>query len=175
VTPKDALVSLAVALAAGVLVGAEREQAQADDGKRDFGGIRTFPLIALLGALGALLEGAGTGFMLVGLLAVVAWLIVHSQRVSRRTAAGITSEVAAIVTFALGAFAASPQLLPPGPRWLLVVGASAVTMALLAIKRPLHGFMAKVSQEDVYATAKFVLLALVALPLLPDRSACASA
>jgi uncharacterized membrane protein (DUF4010 family) len=43
-------------------------------------------------------------------------------------------------------------------------------MGLLALKRPLHGFTARVSDDDVYATAKFVLLALVVIPLLPDRT-----
>ena len=162
--------SLAVALAAGALVGAEREQAKGDAAQRDFGGIRTFPLIALLGALGALLESVGSAWILVGFLFAFVALLFRSRTFGRRNGPGITSEVAAIVTFALGAVAASPELMPNGPRWLLVIGAAAVTMTLLAVKRPLHGFMADVSQEDVYATAKFVLLALVVLPLLPNRA-----
>jgi len=40
--------SVAVALLAGALIGTEREQAHAT--RRDFGGIRTFPLLTLLGA-----------------------------------------------------------------------------------------------------------------------------
>ena len=55
-TPADALLSLAVALAAGALVGAEREQAHGDRAQGDFGGVRTFPLIAVLGALDALIR-----------------------------------------------------------------------------------------------------------------------
>jgi uncharacterized membrane protein (DUF4010 family) len=170
VTPRDTLLSLAVAVAAGALVGAEREQAHGNAAQRDFGGIRTFPLIALLGAFGALLESAGSAWILVGFLLALSALIVRSQGRGRREGPGITSEVAAIVTFALGALSASPELMANGPRWLLVIGSAAVTMALLAVKRPLHGFFASVSQEDMFATAKFVVLALVLLPLLPNRA-----
>jgi len=74
------------------------------------------------------------------------------------------------VSFALGAIAASPQLLPDGPRYLLVAAIAASTMTLLALKRPLHGFIDRVSEDDVYATAKFVLLALVVIPVLPNRT-----
>jgi uncharacterized membrane protein (DUF4010 family) len=70
----------------------------------------------------------------------------------------------------LGAIAATPDLLPDGPRYLLVAAGAATTMGLLALKRPLHGFIARVSEDDVYATAKFVLLALVVIPLLPNRT-----
>ena len=41
------------------------------------------------------------------------------------------------------------------------------TLALLALKEPLHGFVNRLSPDDVYATTKFVLLALVILPVLP--------
>src|SRR5262249_50719677 len=61
-------------------------------------------------------------------------------------------------------------LLPTGPRYLLVGAIAAITMALLALKRPLHGFIARVSEDDVYATAKFVVLALVFIPVLPDST-----
>ena len=163
-TPREVLLSLTVALAAGLLVGAEREQAHT---KTDFGGVRTFPLIALLGAIGALL---GHGVVLAVLLfGVIALLGISHVRKSHDDP-GVTSEVAAIVTFALGALAGSVELLPSPERLLLVVGLAAVTMALLAVKHPLHGFIARVSRDDIYATAKFVVLALVALPLLPNRT-----
>jgi uncharacterized membrane protein (DUF4010 family) len=165
VTPREVLLSLVVALAAGLLIGAEREQAHK---KTDFGGVRTFPLIALLGAIGALLDEQGW-LLAVFLFGVIVLLGISHARNSDDDP-GITSEVAAIVTFALGALAGSAELLPSGERLLLVISLAAVTMALLAVKHPLHGFIARVSRDDVYATAKFVVLALVALPLLPNRT-----
>ena len=44
-----------IALAAGALIGLERQQSRVLDRKPSIGGVRTFPLIALAGALSALL------------------------------------------------------------------------------------------------------------------------
>ena len=41
---------------------------------------------------------------------------------------------------------------------------------LLSIKRRLHGFVQKVSSEDLFATLKFLLVAVIILPLLPDQT-----
>jgi uncharacterized membrane protein (DUF4010 family) len=168
-TPTEALVALAVAVAAGGLIGAEREQAHGVHAS-DFGGVRTFPLLAIVGVLaGCLRPALGAWFVGALLFAVVVALAIAQLR-SARDDIGVSSEIAAIVTFALGVMSATPELLPDASRYLLVAAVAAVTMALLALKRPLHGFVAKLSSDDVYATVKFVLLALVVLPLLPDRA-----
>jgi uncharacterized membrane protein (DUF4010 family) len=167
---QDALLSLAVAVAAGGLVGAERQQAQSGHAGTDFGGVRTFPLVALAGALGALLRPFVGGWVLAALLASVVVFLAISHARAKDEDLGVSSEIAAIVTFVLGAVAATPEVLPSGPRYLVVAAGAATTMALLALKRPLHGFIARVSEDDVYATAKFVLLALVVIPLLPNRT-----
>jgi uncharacterized membrane protein (DUF4010 family) len=166
----ETVISIAVAVAAGGLIGAERQQAHLGEHKEDFGGIRTFPLVALSGACAALLRPAigtwGFGALLAGIVTFLA--ISHAR--SSHADPGVSSEVAAIITYALGALAASPELLPDGPRYLLVSAIAGITMGLLALKRPLHGFIARVSEDDVYATAKFVLLALVLIPVLPNRT-----
>jgi uncharacterized membrane protein (DUF4010 family) len=168
-TPADALAALAVAVAAGGLIGAEREQSH---GTRsgDFGGVRTFPLLAIVGVIAGLLRPV-LGAWSVGalLLAVVVSLGIAQAR-ARSDDSGVSSEVAALVTFSLGVMSATPELMPDASRYLVVAGIAASTMALLALKRPLHGFIAKISRDDVYATVKFVLLALVVLPLLPNRA-----
>ena len=169
-TLADALLSVAVAAGAGALIGAEREQARASHGTRDFGGVRTFPLIATLGAMAGLLAPFAGNWLTLALLVAVVAVLAISQLKNPSSDLGVSSEVAAVVTFVLGLIAATPELLPNQPRFLLVFGIAAGTMALLALKRPLHDFVAKVSSEDVYATVKFVLLAVVVIPLLPDRS-----
>lgn len=169
-TLPSALTALAVALAAGGLIGAERQQAHVGNASGDFGGVRTFPLLALAGALGGLLRPALGEWFAGALLGAVVVVLGIAQAKTRSEDVGVSSEIAAIVTFGLGVVSATPELMPDPSRYLLVAGTAAATMALLALKRPLHGFIAKVSSDDVYATAKFVLLALVVLPLLPDRT-----
>lgn len=162
-----------VALAAGALIGLEREQSGGLDHKRRLGGVRTFPLIALSGALSAFLAyGMGVWPVLVALLVVGAFLAVaYYHERSHEGLPGVTTEVAALITFLLGVLALLPELpLTTGERYLLIVASAGVVMALLSFKEPLHQAVARLSADDIYATAKFVILALVVLPLLPDRT-----
>jgi uncharacterized membrane protein (DUF4010 family) len=161
-----------IALAAGALIGIEREQSMAVDRKTSLGGIRTFPLIALAGALSALLSHT-LGFwpVLGSLLVMGAFLTVsYYQEWEKERTRGVTTEVAALITFLLGALALMPNLpLETKSRYLLIVASAGVVMALLSFKQPLHQAVARVSDDDIYATAKFVIITLVILPLLPDR------
>ena len=170
---KDIFFGLLVALAAGALIGLEREQARVLDRKPSIGGVRTFPLIALAGALSALLAHTmGVWPVLGALLVVGAFLgVSYYQEWGKEVTPGITTQVAALITFLLGALALLPGLpLATGQRYLLIVASAGVVMALLSFKAPLHQAVARVSEDDIYATAKFVILALVVLPLLPDRT-----
>jgi uncharacterized membrane protein (DUF4010 family) len=169
-TLREAIVSLAVATAAGGLVGVERQQAQAGQEGTEFGGIRTFPLVALLGAVSALLVPFAGLWIIGGAFVALGALLTVTHVRAAENDLGISTEIAALVTFALGAIAAASDLMPYQERYLLVASSSAIVMALLALKTPLHGFAAKVSRDDMYATTRFVLLGLVVLPLLPNRT-----
>lgn len=162
-----------IALAAGSLIGLERQQSMAADRKPRVGGVRTFPLIALAGALSALLAHTMGVWPIFGALLVVgAFLAISYYRDWRtETPPGVTTEVAALITFLLGVLALLPNLpLATGQRYLLIVASASVVMAMLSFKEPLHQAVARISEDDLYATAKFVILALVVLPLLPNRT-----
>ncbi len=168
VSLSEALMSLAVAVAAGLLLGVERQQNARAQQKDEFGGIRTFPLVALLGALGALARPVAGPWLLAGsFLGVVAFVAVSHQRAASEGSIGVSSEVAALVAFALGAVSATHGLMTDATRHLLVGAAAALALALLAMKKPLHGFASRISEDDLYATVKFVSLALIVLPALP--------
>jgi len=97
-----------VALALGLLIGLEREYARYKKRGHDYAGIRTFPLIALFGAVAAFL---GTkisiwiliiSIFLIGLLIIVAYF-----NMARKGAVsiGATSELAGFITFFMGVLA----------------------------------------------------------------------
>jgi uncharacterized membrane protein (DUF4010 family) len=169
---RESLVSLLVAVACGIALGAERQQSQlSKERTRDFGGVRTFPMISLLGALGAMAAPVAGMWLLGGaFVGVIAFVAVSHARTSSEGHLGISSEVAALLCFALGAVSAMPALMPDRERHLLVGAVTAGALALLALKRPLHSFIAALAPEDVYATVKFVVLVLVVLPALPDQA-----
>jgi uncharacterized membrane protein (DUF4010 family) len=170
---EEVFLSFLVAIAAGALIGMEREQSQALKKRPQLGGVRTFPLIALTGALvGLSVYGFGIWPVVVAMAILGSLLAVghyHEWRVTESP--GITTEVAAFITFLLGVMAVLPGIpLATGQRYLLIIASAAVVMALLSFKEPLHEAVARFSVHDMYATAKFVILALVVLPLLPNRS-----
>jgi len=52
---------------------------------------------------------------------------------------------------------------------VLAVGLGVVTAAVLAYKVPLHGFVAKLGWDDVYAGLRLLIATFIALPLLPNE------
>ena len=172
-TFEEIFLGFLVALASGALIGIEREQSAAHEKRPRLGGIRTFPLLALAGALSSLLAHAmGVWPILGALLVVGTFLTVSSfEEWTHDATPGVTTEVAALITFLLGVIALLPDFpMGMGQRYLLIVASAAVVMALLSFKTPLHQAISRVSADDMYATAKFVILALVVLPLLPNRT-----
>ncbi|MBO9663520.1 DUF4010 domain-containing protein [Dokdonella sp.] len=147
------------AIGGGLLVGVERERSQAASAAGAAAGVRTFTLAGLLGAVGSLL---GAVALAIAGVAIVA-LALSSYQLSRRHDPGLTSELALVATFLLGALAlAAPQ----------VAAALFVAMAaLLASKQTLHRFTHQVLGDA--ELADLLLLAasvLIVLPLLPDRT-----
>lgn len=170
----EPFVGLGLALLLGLLIGFEREQSAPDDTetkRHNFvGGARTHPLVAIIGALSMLLVPAlGVGVVLVAFVVVVAFLaLAYVDELRRQGDRGLTSESAFLITFLLGALSTSSGVLEPVEHRVVVLSATAVIVAvLLSIKPRIHAIAAKASKDDIYATLKFLIVAVVVLPLLP--------
>ncbi len=168
VTEIQLLQRLAVALGIGLLIGTERgwaERGIAEGGR--IAGIRTFGLVALLGAVWALLSdghaiaGAielGVGFLGLAILVTAA----HWLRTAETRSLGITTEAAALLSFALGAIAMRGHL-------SVAVSAAVVATILLGLKPALHAWLARLEPKELHAALKLLLISVVVLPVLPDR------
>ncbi|HEX7898098.1 MAG TPA: DUF4010 domain-containing protein [Planctomycetota bacterium] len=172
---QEAFGGLGVALGIGFLIGLQREQQQRlqEPAAPKFGGVRTYSLAALLGGVCALLARPfGAWTIGAGLLALLAPLLISfADDIRRDRDRGITSEVAFLLTYLLGALALSPDLLPsPKERYLLAAAVGVAAGALLSFKKPLHSWVSKLSDEDIFATVKFAVLAVIILPLLPNKA-----
>lgn len=165
----ETFTTLATALGIGLLVGLQKELADSP-----LAGLRTFALIALAGAVAALVGGATTPWVVVGgLLAVTTFMVVGNMVLvrSRATAdagsgyehAGQTTEVAAVVTYLLGVLCVA------GPREAAIVLGGIVAM-LLHMREELRDWVDQLSDADVRAIMQFVVISLVVLPVLPDRT-----
>ncbi|HSK02831.1 MAG TPA: MgtC/SapB family protein [Kofleriaceae bacterium] len=170
--PYETHIALATALAVGLLVGLEREQSKPERPGSALGGMRTYPIIALIGALATLLGPTSMWLPLIALGGVFALVAIsYAVDVRRDRDHGATTEVSVIATYLLGALAASRGVIEPmSERLVLVAGLGVVLTFLLSSKRWFHRFAARVSREDFFATVKFLIVAVIVLPLLPDRA-----
>ena len=145
----------------GLLVGLQREHAATGRA-----GMRTFPLITVLGTVSALLALQFGGWIVAaGLLGVVAVLTLEHLLKLRQPDPdrGTTTDVAMLLMFSVGA--------------LLVVAPAAVAVAvgggvavLLQFKPELHYVAKKLGDEDLKAIMQFVLITCIILPVLPNRT-----
>lgn len=163
--------SCGVALGVGLLVGLERERAGQKDDADWFGGIRTFALVALVGALLGLL-GQVAGGWITSLGVAVAALVLFVPallEVLKQQRSGITSEVSCTVVLLLGVLATVPiGALDDADRWRLVLGSGVVVTGLLTLRNRLRTLAGRISKEDLYATSKLAVLLVIVLPILPD-------
>jgi uncharacterized membrane protein (DUF4010 family) len=152
---------LGLALLLGLLVGLQRERTESS-----LAGIRTFPMITLLGTLCAQLGlRYGEWIMAVGLAAMAAQFVLGNlvRIKSGDLDPGLTTEMAGLVMYCVGGY------LVIGSFAVAVVCGGAVAV-LLQWKKPLHEFATHLGEDDVKAIMQFVLITLVVLPVLPDRA-----
>jgi uncharacterized membrane protein (DUF4010 family) len=153
----------AIALSLGLLVGLQRERTESV-----IAGLRTFPLITLLGTMAAALDTSrdAQGWIIAaGFLSIVAVVAVTNMHRLRLTAAdfGMTTEVAILMMYAVGAY------LVIGSR-VVGVAAGATVAILLQFKPELHGIATRLGDQDLRAIMTFALITCVVLPVLPNTT-----
>jgi len=156
----EILQSLGIALGLGLLVGLQREWVGSQ-----IAGIRTFALGAIFGALNGLLGLAFGGWVIAAGLVAFASMLILGNLVAMKSEepdAGLTTEMALLVMFAIGV------LTVLGHRLEAAVTAGGV-MVLLQSKDPLHGMIRRIGAADLKEISRLVLAGLVILPLLPNR------
>jgi uncharacterized membrane protein (DUF4010 family) len=155
------------ALLIGALVGIEREKRKSVEPEPGVGGLRTFILIALVGAIAGWLANAlHMPGLLVAMLVIVGAAVLAGYVLAARTSPeslGLTTESAAIAVCLLGAMTTL------GHREL-AVPLAIVTAVVLAYKQPLHGFVETISWDDIFAGLRLLVATFIVLPLLPNRT-----
>jgi uncharacterized membrane protein (DUF4010 family) len=154
---------LLVALAVGLLVGMEREWRQRG-GDESHIGLRTFGLIGLFGGLAGLLQPAIGGWLVAASVLALAFLLLADRRRDNPAslAEDMTTLVAALITVLLGTLATAgmPQL---------AAATAVVVVVLLNLKPALHRWVAALSELELRAVLRLLVISLVILPVLPDE------
>jgi len=161
----ETVLQLAIALAVGLLIGLERgwHERAAEEGTR-VAGVRTFALIGLLGGFAGLLA-AETQLAVIGygFVALAAILVAgHLMAARRKVDIGITSLIAALLTFAFGTAATQGYVTEAAM-------AAVVTALILGYKSLLHRWVGALEPEELRATLKLLAVSVIVLPLLPNR------
>ncbi|MEQ8193330.1 MAG: MgtC/SapB family protein, partial [Rhodospirillales bacterium] len=158
---------LGLALGIGLLIGIERGwqfRTEVEGGR--IAGARTFTLIGLLGGVWGVLalnvHVAILGAAFLGFSALLVTAYIFNLRHSAKPDLGITTEVATLLTFALGALAVLGDM-------ILAAAAAVVTVAVLDIKARMHGWIETITKYELDAAIKLLLISVVLLPLLPDK------
>jgi len=145
------------------LIGLEREEHKVEAGSYSFGGVRTFPLIGLIGYSLALLAGTQLLPVTVGFLVVGGFLLIsYWHKLSRADAAGVTTEMSALATYLVGALIYFEHF------WIATT-LSVASLLLLELKTVLEKFATRTAPQEILTFAKFLLLTAVILPALPNQ------
>jgi uncharacterized membrane protein (DUF4010 family) len=145
----------------GMAVGLERQWSGHATGPRArFAGIRTFALLGGLAGVAGQLWLMDAIALAVVLLAGSAGIVVTAYVVASRSEIDATTEVSALVVLAAGVLSGLGRV-------ALGSGVIAVTCAFLVEKSRLHALAARIDDEGMRAAARFAVMAVVVLPLLP--------
>lgn len=156
---ESVLMPFMVALGIGLLIGLERERRKGEGPARSASGIRTFAVASLLGAVSVRI--GGDVLLAIAAAGVIGLTAVSYDR-NRDDDPGLTTEIALVLTLALGGLA----MREAG----LAAALSVVVAILLAARAPLHRFVRDVLTEVELRDALILAAAtLIVWPLLPDR------
>jgi len=133
------------------------------------GGVRTFPLLALAGAVLYLLDPARLIPLTAGLLCVSLWLaIFYFRRVTEKNAQGEAAVGFMVPVCNVIAFLLGPAALAQPP-WVSA-GVTAAAVLLLTNRDQLHRFAREIEIAELVTAGKFLVLTGLVLPLLPDHA-----
>jgi uncharacterized membrane protein (DUF4010 family) len=166
-------IDFAHALGIGLFVGLEREHSElaseipAVDAPTEHPetgsatvpmGVRTFALLSLLG-WGIGVAGRGAPWLPAVALLVVGAMVMGQYVIARDRGYGLTTEVAAVLTFVMGMMVSSHRE--------LAVALAIVTTLLLISKRWVRSVVQKVRQVELTGALQLAILLAIVLPLLP--------
>jgi uncharacterized membrane protein (DUF4010 family) len=155
---------LGLALAMAIFIGVAFEEIYKRDAPSNPGGIRTFPMLALLGSMLFLLEPKSMLAFIVGIPGVAAWLYarIRAAPVDQIDPSSLVIPTANLLAYSLGPIAITQ------PPWV-IVAASVTAVLLLEGREALHALVRTVPREEVFTLGKFLILVGLILPLVPNH------
>jgi uncharacterized membrane protein (DUF4010 family) len=152
---------LGIGIGLGLLVGLQRESVSSR-----LAGVRTFPLVTVLGSVCGLLSQSQGGWVIAaGLVALAAIIMMGKVAEFKEGPAdpGLTTEISLLLMYVVGAY------LTIGYKEVAIALGGAVAV-LLQFKGLLHGMVSRLGDNDLKAIMQLALISLVILPVLPNHA-----
>jgi uncharacterized membrane protein (DUF4010 family) len=166
-TTAPPILQLLLLVALSFFLGLAFEEFYARANQRRPGGIRTFPLLALIGALLYLLDPTHLVPFSVGLLALSAWLTCfYWQHLGETDPEGFPNVGLMVPTCNVLAYLLGPVTLSEPP-WV-AIGVTVAAVLFLTSREALHGLARRIELSEIVNAGRFLLLTGFALPLLPN-------
>lgn len=166
-TPLLTAERFALLLGLSFFFGFAFEEFYAKQQQKPPGGVRTFPLLALAGALLFLIEPVHALPFAIGLLALGGWQLAFFSTQLRRDDSGQVAAELIIPVSNMLVFVLGPAALV-APPWM-TVGATVAAVLLLGARERLHGLARRLPEDEITTLGKFLILTGIVLPLLPDQ------
>ena len=161
------IVDFILLLGLSFFLGLAFEDVFAHAGTKRPGGIRTFPMLALLGGALYLFDPVRLVAFTGGLLVLGAWLLVyyrerlHELNEDGRPDVGLMVPLLNVYAYVLGAIALAL------PHWV-AVGTTVSATLLFTARAKLHDLARRVEIKEIITAGEFLILTGLVLPLLPD-------
>jgi uncharacterized membrane protein (DUF4010 family) len=155
-------------LGLGFFFGLAFEEFHAQAGQARPGGVRSFPLLALAGALLYRLDTTRLMPLSVGLLVLGAWLTCyywrHVEEIDQegRPNVGLMVPICNVLAYLLGPIALAE------PPWM-AIGVTVVAVLLLTAREKLHVLARRIETGEIVTAGKFMILTGLVLPFLPNE------
>ncbi|MFT5737108.1 MAG: uncharacterized membrane protein (DUF4010 family) [Maribacter sp.] len=157
------ILGVLISMGIGLILGLEREYDKLKD--QGFAGIRTFPIVAILGfSLGNLTEKFTPWLLIVSLGAFILFLAFnHFFQKQEEYGKGLTTNLALIATFVLGVMVSAEFYRDS-------VATAVIIVTLLSLKTRFRTVISNITSEELFAFIKFSIIALLILPFLPNKT-----
>lgn len=155
-------ISFGIALLLGAFIGTERQFA-ANQVDKYLGGIRTFSMISLGGAISAYIESKYIpNFFLLAFASFFLLIIVSYVFLTiKGNDSGVTTEFVSPIVFALGGLSWWQE-------YTLTISLTIIIMFVLSSKRMIQQLTAHFSYEDIRASTVLLVLTFIILPIVPN-------
>ncbi|GER58110.1 hypothetical protein ULMA_02180 [Patiriisocius marinus] len=157
------MLGVLISLGIGLIIGLEREYDKLKE-EKGFAGIRTFPIVAILGFSIASLTQLFTPWLLITSLGtfILFLALYHFSQKQEEYGQGLTTNLALIATFVLGIMVSAEY-------YRDAVATAVIIVTLLSLKTRFRSVISNITSQELFAFIKFTIIALLILPFLPDK------